>query len=49
MTAIATPVTLLNSDLPAGNNMDFSAQLKGAQAQDALKEAKASLSWAVLR
>ena len=49
MTAIATPVTLLNSDLPTGNNMDFSAQLKGAQAQEALKEAKASLSWAVLR
>ena len=49
MLAIATPVTLLNSDLPAGNNMDFSAQLKGAQAQEALKEAKSSLSWAVLR
>ena len=49
MTAIATPVTLLNSDLPTGNNIDFSAQLKGAQAQEALKEAKASLSWAVLR
>ena len=25
MTAMATPVTLLNCDLPAGNNIDFAA------------------------
>ena len=46
---MATPVTLLNCDLPAGNNIDFATELRGAQAQDALKEAKASLSWALLR
>ena len=42
-------VTLLNCELPAGNNIDFPTELKGAQAQEALKEAKASLAWAVLR
>ena len=43
------PVTLLDCPLPAVNNIDVPAEIPPAQKEAALKEAKSSLRFAVLR